>query len=249
MSAPLPPPSPLWEALYATAYVWALGKHESPASASVVAASIATQGEVARHRHAARIDQARARGDAGDGPQMRSARSPDGPGELPPPPPSPPAPSSPSMSPGAVTPFLVLVCGGRTFADVLLVRGVLDAYLRVKGRGLGVLHGGADGADRLAHLWAHRAGLTTLRVDADWETHGKAAGPIRNQKMVDMRPEYVVAFPGGAGTRDLVTRATHAGLAVQTIVPKDVRANGFFPLDFAQLRDTPFLKGLPETSS
>jgi hypothetical protein len=37
---------------------------------------------------------------------------------------------------------------------------------------------------------------------ADWETHGRAAGPIRNEKMLTWKPDLVVACPGGDGTAD-----------------------------------------------
>jgi len=46
---------------------------------------------------------------------------------------------------------------------------------------------------------------------ADWETYGRAAGPIRNQKMLDSEQiNLCVAFPGGAGTADMVARCKKA---------------------------------------
>jgi predicted Rossmann-fold nucleotide-binding protein len=42
---------------------------------------------------------------------------------------------------------------------------------------------------------------------------GLAAGPIRNQQMIDEgKPDLVIAFPGGAGTHDMMARATKANL-------------------------------------
>lgn len=56
------------------------------------------------------------------------------------------------------------------------------------------------------------------QVPADWKTHGKRAGSIRNQKMIDdYHPQLVVAFPGGAGTADMVRRARAAGIEVREI--------------------------------
>jgi len=53
---------------------------------------------------------------------------------------------------------------------------------------------------------------------ANWRTHGKAAGPIRNQQMLDEgRPHLVVAFPGGTGTADMVRRAKAAGVPVMEV--------------------------------
>lgn len=50
---------------------------------------------------------------------------------------------------------------------------------------------------------------------ADWHRDGKAAGPIRNRRMLlEGMPDLVVAFPGGRGTADMVRRARAAGIEV-----------------------------------
>ena len=50
-----------------------------------------------------------------------------------------------------------------------------------------------------------------------WKMHGKKAGPLRNQEMVDAGTDLVVAFPGGRGTADLVRRARAAGLQILVV--------------------------------
>ena len=46
---------------------------------------------------------------------------------------------------------------------------------------------------------------------ADWAKHGKAAGPIRNAEMLtEFLPDYIVAFPGGKGTADMLRKAEKA---------------------------------------
>ena len=102
----------------------------------------------------------------------------------------------------------VLVCGGRDYAKADYVSRVLD--------GLSVttlVHGGARGADILAGHWALRHGVNTEVFYADW-ARGKRAGPERNQRMLDSKPDLVVAFPGGRGTADMVRRAKAAGIEV-----------------------------------
>ena len=48
-----------------------------------------------------------------------------------------------------------------------------------------------------------------------WDELGKKAGPLRNQRMLDDgKPDMVVAFPGGGGTKDMVRRAAKAGVAI-----------------------------------
>lgn len=108
----------------------------------------------------------------------------------------------------------VLVCGGRDFSDKVAGWGWLQA-VHLK-RGITTLiEGGATGADALAASWAVVEGVPIEQFPADWETHGRAAGPIRNQRMIDEgKPDIVVAFPGGRGTADMVRRAEKAGIKV-----------------------------------
>ena len=111
----------------------------------------------------------------------------------------------------------VLVCGGRDFADRALVFRVLDAMRAGKGLDR-LVHGGAAGADRLAAEWALDRGVEQVAYQPDWKGLGRAAGPTRNQKMlVEERPAVVVAFPGGAGTRDMCRRARQAKVVVLSV--------------------------------
>ena len=106
----------------------------------------------------------------------------------------------------------VLVCGGRDFAD----QSYLNYRLKLlhKATPISVLiQGGARGADSLAKTWAIINCVKVLEFPADWETHGKSAGPIRNaQMLLEGKPDLVVAFKGGVGTRDMVRRAQYAGI-------------------------------------
>jgi len=107
----------------------------------------------------------------------------------------------------------VLVCGGRDYNDRETVGRVLSNLNPSL-----VIEGGATGADRLARLWAARTTTDVDTYEADWRTHGKAAGPIRNQRMLDEgKPDLVVAFPGGRGTADMIRRAEAAGMPVQRV--------------------------------
>lgn len=116
----------------------------------------------------------------------------------------------------------VLVCGGRDFNDRRAVFATLDKVCGVDPGQLPpavtIIHGAASGADALADEWAGVNWVNVEAYPAQWRDHGRAAGPIRNQKMIDEgRPDLVVAFPGGRGTADMVRRAKSAGLAVKEI--------------------------------
>lgn len=74
----------------------------------------------------------------------------------------------------------------------------------------------------MADVTANWLGLTIEAYGADWDTHGKAAGPIRNQRMLDEgQPEIVFAFTddlaASRGTADMVRRARAADLPVYVI--------------------------------
>lgn len=113
----------------------------------------------------------------------------------------------------------VLVCGGRKFADRDLLNRTLSDLHRTRGIDC-IIEGNARGADRLAGFWARKHRIDNIKFDADWARDDKAAGPIRNQRMLDEgRPDLVVAFPGGSGTADMVRRARHAGVRVVSLTP------------------------------
>jgi hypothetical protein len=106
----------------------------------------------------------------------------------------------------------ILVCGGRHYDNVPYLCGFLDCYHATISITL-LVHGGASGADFLAEAWAKMHRVPWTEYKADWEKHGKAAGPIRNRFMFDdSLVNVVIAFPGGKGTADMVTyaRSKHA---------------------------------------
>lgn len=104
----------------------------------------------------------------------------------------------------------VLVTGGRKYDNQARVNRVLNDLHPSQ-----IAQGGASGADRSAALWAHETATSCYTYPADWTKHGKAAGPIRNQKMLEIfQPDLVVAFPGGRGTEDMVDRARKAFVPV-----------------------------------
>lgn len=116
----------------------------------------------------------------------------------------------------------VLVCGGRDYDDRDRVHNVLCDLNASRGPITCVIHGAATGADEEGMYWAQMMAtvqkITHAPFVADWRAHGKAAGPLRNQRMLDEgRPDLVVAFPGGRGTADMVRRAEAAGIEIVKI--------------------------------
>lgn len=111
--------------------------------------------------------------------------------------------------------FRLLVCGGRDYIDRPMIHFYLNAALENLGDSLVLIAGGARGADSLAEEWARDHEVPVKVFQADWDTHGRKAGPIRNQLMLDEgKPTAVLAFPGGKGTADMIDRATKADVPV-----------------------------------
>lgn len=115
----------------------------------------------------------------------------------------------------------VLVCGGRDFSDRDAVSIALSPYRPEKITEPSehiLIVGGATGADALAEEWADVWGVRKRVFLADWKLHGRAAGPVRNQRMIDEgKPDVCIAFNGGRGTADMVRRARAAGIPVHQI--------------------------------
>jgi hypothetical protein len=117
----------------------------------------------------------------------------------------------------------ILVCGGRDYLDYLTLQKTLDGVVYDLGcpDEAVIIQGGAKGADFLAKVYAYCwgwGGLHCVEYPADWKTYGKGAGAIRNQQMLDEgKPDLVVAFPGGSGTADMVSRARKASVEVMVV--------------------------------
>ena len=117
--------------------------------------------------------------------------------------------------------YRVLACGGRDFRNVALAHKVLNELHATHGVTC-LIEGGAQGADKLALLWAisRKPSIDIESYQARWDTLGRGAGFIRNARMLkEGKPDLVVAFPGGEGTRNMVTLARRAGVPIILVAP------------------------------
>jgi len=81
-----------------------------------------------------------------------------------------------------------------------------------------LINGAATGVDSIASCWAYQNGVTCESYPAQWTKFGRAAGPLRNQRMIDFgKPDLVVAFPGGVGTADMIAKAREACVPVRKV--------------------------------
>lgn len=119
----------------------------------------------------------------------------------------------------------VIVTGSRGYLDRKQVEMELDVTLmrRRSDQPMVVIHGGARGPDSWAGAWAKEHNLKSELFSADWQTHGKAAGMIRNRAMVEQgNPDLCLAFWDGnsRGTLDCLSRAVRAGILTHIVPPR-----------------------------
>jgi hypothetical protein len=118
----------------------------------------------------------------------------------------------------SIEPVVLVVCGGRELLwsarRVQLVLRRMAAWRPV----VALLHGGARGADETAGYAAGLLGWRVQVVQAHWSRHGRAAGPLRNARMLIEALELarrcggavlVVGLPGGVARPIACVRRKH----------------------------------------
>jgi hypothetical protein len=122
-----------------------------------------------------------------------------------------------------------IVCGSRTIklhnrAMKYLLSGLrVDLYMPPSQ--ITIVHGDCAGADTMAARMAHDLHFRVEPHPARWDTHGKGAGPIRNQEMADCGADAVFAFidkplvesHGTASMVDIARKAKIPVFVIETI--------------------------------
>lgn len=137
----------------------------------------------------------------------------------------------------------LLICGGRDYGRKWnyeeqrwrIDRGTVRRAFRllqricqtVQSSRITIVHGKAAGADSIAEGFVRYCRrnklfisqeLTEIAYPADWKTHGKKAGPIRNQQMLTTeQPDVIIVFPGGKGTEHMKTIGRLAGIPIYEV--------------------------------
>lgn len=119
----------------------------------------------------------------------------------------------------------VLICGGRDYTNTNQFNRFMHNFVAENGPITCIVQGGQSGADAMARFYANQRILTIFlqTYRAEWEIYGRAAGPLRNQKMLEKNPDiaWVIAFPGGRGTANMVEQARERGFNVIEIKEGD----------------------------
>lgn len=105
--------------------------------------------------------------------------------------------------------------GSRHWKDEETIARILAKHVP---EGSVVAHGNARGVDEIVDRVANRGLYTVIRFHADWDKHKKAAGPIRNREMLEVRPEMCICIheniSGSRGTKDMLTECRRRGIPV-----------------------------------
>jgi len=108
----------------------------------------------------------------------------------------------------------LIIAGGRDF-------DCKDPVCKEVGKSGGIteiVSGTARGEDRLGEEYAKEKGIKVRRFPADWNKHGKAAGPIRNEEMAQYADSLIAFWDGASrGTGGMIELARKYGLEVTVV--------------------------------
>lgn len=120
----------------------------------------------------------------------------------------------------------VIVAGSRSFTDLDLLRNKCDYYLSdaiARNYDIEIVSGTAKGADKLGEAYALEKGYHIAFFPADWKTHGKRGGYLRNQQMADYANDCgngaLICFWDGQskGTAHMIDIAKQKGMHIRIV--------------------------------
>ena len=121
-----------------------------------------------------------------------------------------------------------LICGDRNWTSMaqnMVMQALINFISTVDPEAI-IIEGEARGADIMARKLALEVGLKVERYPADWTQYGKRAGPIRNQEMLDSKPDVGVAchndIASSKGTKDMCLRMINAGKPMFLLTTKNM---------------------------
>lgn len=115
----------------------------------------------------------------------------------------------------------LIIAGTRTFTDHALLKKEVEAFVKeclADYSDLEVISGFAKGADTLGEAWGFVNGIKVKIFPPDWNTHGKAAGPIRNKEMATYATHCIIFWDGKSkGTKSMIDEAVKNNLVLKIV--------------------------------
>ncbi len=133
--------------------------------------------------------------------------------------------------------MILLISGSRSIDDMEIFRRAIHEFMANEFAGeyplplnktiYQIVSGNARGVDSVAERFAKKQGIDLAIFPANWEKHGNAAGPIRNEQMLDygiMMADLMdvevrllaIPFPGaeGGGTNHMIQKCKNEGMKI-----------------------------------
>lgn len=116
--------------------------------------------------------------------------------------------------------FKLIVAGGRDFLDYNRLAEVIQNGLvgPLNAHRVSIVSGMARGADALGHRYGRAVGLHVYEFPADWDTHGKRAGFLRNKQMAAFADGLLAFWDGQSpGTAHMIAQMRSLGKPVKIV--------------------------------
>jgi hypothetical protein len=99
----------------------------------------------------------------------------------------------------------VIIAGSRDYTDYTVISNIVTTVAnKFDLKITEIVSGGARGVDALGERYALEHGYPCKRFPADWNRHGKSAGPLRNQEMAKYGDALIAFTSGGPGTTNMI---------------------------------------------
>jgi len=113
----------------------------------------------------------------------------------------------------------VIIAGSRSFTDIERVFSELDSYHFWYFDITECVCGMANGVDIIGKEWCLTKNIPVKEFPADWDKHGKAAGPIRNKQMAEYSDCAIVIWDGKSkGSKNMIEQMKKAQKPVYEVI-------------------------------
>lgn len=103
----------------------------------------------------------------------------------------------------------VIIAGSRSIDDY----GLVEEAVEKSGFDISrIISGGAEGVDALGEKYGKESAIPVGIIPADWDKHGRSAGPKRNAKMAKHADALIAVWDGiSPGTKDMLNKMHKLG--------------------------------------
>jgi len=109
--------------------------------------------------------------------------------------------------------MIIAAIGGRTVDDYELLSNTLNKYTISE-----LVSGGCSGGDKMVERYAKENNIHITIFKANWKKYGRAAGPIRNTKIIESCDCVVALWDGKSkGTGDSINKAKKLNLEINIV--------------------------------